>query len=44
VFLPRGQVLRGGDVLVVEDGSLVRGLAAAQSVMRVTACTSVWPP
>jgi urease accessory protein len=25
VFLPRGQVLRGGDVLVVENGSLVRG-------------------
>ena len=24
VFLPRGQVVRGGDVLVAEDGSLVR--------------------
>ncbi|MEP6505298.1 MAG: hypothetical protein ABJD97_18335, partial [Betaproteobacteria bacterium] len=24
VFLPRGTVLRGGDVLVAEDGSLVR--------------------
>jgi urease accessory protein len=38
IFLPRGQVLRGGDVLVAEDGSLVRVLAAAQPVLRVTAC------
>jgi urease accessory protein len=38
VFLPRGQVVRGGDVLVAEDGSLVRVLAEAQSVLRVTAC------
>ena len=37
-FLPRGQVLRGGDVLVAEDGSLVRVLAAPQPVLRVTAC------
>lgn len=39
VFLPRGQVLRGGDVLVTEDGSLVRVLAAPQPVLRVTACS-----
>jgi urease accessory protein len=38
VFLPRGSVLRGGDVLVAEDGSLVRVVAAAQPVLRVTAC------
>jgi urease accessory protein len=38
VFLPRGQVLRGGDVMVAEDGSLVRVLAAPQPVLRVTAC------
>jgi urease accessory protein len=38
VFLPRGQVLRGGDVLVLEDGSLVRVQAAEQPVLRVTAC------
>ena len=38
VFLPRGQVLRGGDVLVTEDGSLVRVIAALQPVLRVTAC------
>jgi urease accessory protein len=38
IFLPRGQVLRGGDVLVTEDGSLVRVLAAPQPVLRVMAC------
>jgi len=36
VFLPRGSVLRGGDVLVAEDGSLIRVLAAAQAVLRIT--------
>ncbi|WP_406622485.1 urease accessory protein UreE [Acidovorax sp. SDU_ACID1] len=38
VFLPRGQAVRGGDVLVAEDGSLVRVLAAPQKVLRITAC------
>jgi urease accessory protein len=39
VFLPRGSVVRGGDVLLVaDDGSLVRVVAAAQPVLRVTAC------
>ena len=38
VFLPRGTVLRGGDVLVAEDGSLVKVWAAAQRVLRVTHC------
>ena len=38
VFLPRGSVLRGGDVLVAEDGSLIRVAAAAQPVMVVTHC------
>ena len=38
VFLPRGTVLRGGDVLVAEDGSLVRVTAAAQPVLVVTPC------
>lgn len=38
VFLPRGVVLRGGDVLVAEDGSLIRVLAAPQSVVRITHC------
>jgi urease accessory protein len=38
VFLPRGTVVRGGDVLVAEDGSLIRVQAAAQSVLRITHC------
>lgn len=38
VFLPRGTVLRGGDVLLAEDGSLLRVIAAPQPVLRVTAC------
>lgn len=38
VFLPRGAVVRGGDVLVCEDGSLVRVLAAPQAVLRITHC------
>ena len=39
VFLPRGSVLRGGDVLVAEDGSLIRVIAAPQKVLHITACT-----
>lgn len=39
VFLPRGTLVRGGDVLVVEDGSLVSVKAAPQEVLRITACT-----
>ena len=38
VFLPRGSVVRGGDVLVAEDGSLVRVLAAPQPVLKITHC------
>ncbi|OGB10242.1 MAG: Urease accessory protein UreE [Burkholderiales bacterium RIFCSPHIGHO2_12_FULL_61_11] len=38
VFLPRGTAVRGGDVLVAEDGSLIRVLAAAQPVLVITAC------
>ena len=38
VFLPRGTLVRGGDVLLAEDGSLVRVIAAAQAVLRITAC------
>src|SRR5215207_1542052 len=33
VFLPRGTVVRGGDVLVAEDGSMVRGIAAPRPVL-----------
>ena len=39
VFLPRGSVVRGGDVLVCENGSLIRVEAAAQPVMVVRPCT-----
>ena len=35
VFLPRGSVVRGGDVLVAEDGSLLRVVAAPQPVLTV---------
>ena len=38
VFLPRGTVVRGGDVLVAQDGSLIRVIAAAQPVLRITPC------
>ncbi len=38
VFLPRGSVVRGGDVLVAEDGSLIRVQAAPQAVLHISAC------
>ncbi len=38
VFLPRGAVVRGGDVLLTQDGSLLRVVAAPQPVLRITAC------
>jgi len=44
VFLPRGQVMRGGDVLVAEDGSLVRVQAAPQPVMVVRICSQHGSP
>ena len=44
IFLPRGTVVRGGDVLVAEDGSLIKVLAAAQPVLVVTVCTEHGSP
>ena len=44
VFLPRGTTARGGDVLVAEDGSLVRVLAAPQPVLVVRACAEHGTP
>ena len=44
VFLPRGTVVRGGDVLVAEDGSMVRVIAAKQPVLVITACTQHGTP
>lgn len=38
VFLPRGSVVRGGDVLVAEDGSLIQVQGAPQAVMVIRAC------
>jgi urease accessory protein len=44
VFLPRGTVVRGGDVLIAEDGSLVRVIAAPQTVLKITHCTAHGTP
>lgn len=44
VFLPRGTVVRGGDVLVAEDGSFVLVRAAPQPVLRVSACADHGTP
>ena len=38
VFLPRGTAVRGGDVLVAEDGSLIVVRSAAQPVLVVRHC------
>jgi urease accessory protein len=38
IFLPRGTVVRGGDVLVAVDGSLVLVVAAPQPVLVITPC------
>jgi urease accessory protein len=35
VFLPRGVLVRGGDVLVAEDGSLIKVVASAQKVLLI---------
>jgi len=37
LFLPRGTVLRGGDLLVAEDGTFLEVQAAPESVLQVTA-------
>ena len=41
LFMPRGTVLRGGDVLVADDGGLIRVEAAPETVLLVTAATPV---
>lgn len=38
VFLPRGTLVRGGDVLLAENGSMIRVIAAPQPVLRITPC------
>lgn len=44
VFLPRGSVVRGGDVLVAEDGSLIAMKAAPQPVLVVRHCSEHGTP
>lgn len=44
VFLPRGTVVRGGDVLLAEDGSLILVHAAPQPVLEVRACAEHGSP
>jgi len=44
VFLPRGTVVRGGDVLVTESGDMVRVLAAPQPVLVITPCAEHGSP
>jgi urease accessory protein len=44
VFLPRGTVVRGGDVLVAEDGTLVRAIAAPQPVLVIRPCATHGTP
>ena len=44
VFLPRGTVVRGGDVLVAEDGTLIHVIAAPQAVLKITHCTEHGSP
>lgn len=43
IFLPRGTVVRGGDVLVAEDGSLLRVVARAETVMVVRSADAASP-
>jgi urease accessory protein len=44
VFLPRGTVVRGGDVLVAEDGSLIQVQAAPQPLLVVRPCPTHGSP
>lgn len=44
VFLARGTVVRGGDALVAEDGSIVRVVAAPQPVLVITPCPAHGSP
>ena len=44
IFLSRGSVVRGGDVLVAEDGSLIAVKAASQPVLVVRHCSEHGSP
>ena len=44
VVMPRGTTLRGGDVLVAEDGTLIRVIASPQPVLQVRHCAEHGSP
>ena len=44
VFLPRGSVVRGGDALLAEDGSIIVVHAAPQAVLVVRPCSEHGSP
>ncbi|MCX7251248.1 MAG: urease accessory protein UreE [Burkholderiales bacterium] len=44
VFLPRGTLLRGDDMLVTLDGTLLRVVAASQPLLRITHCVEHGSP
>ncbi len=44
IFLPRGAVVRGGDVLVAEDGSLIKVIPRDQKVLLIQYCTKHGTP
>ena len=44
VFLPRGTVVRGGDVLVADDGSFIRAIAAPPCPSRTMAMETIRGP
>lgn len=44
IFLPRGTLVRGGEVLVAEDGSLIKVVARDQKVLLIQHCTKHGTP
>ena len=44
VFLPRGTMVRGADVLVAEDGSLIKVISTPQPVMVIRPCAEHGSP
>ena len=44
IFLPRGTVARGGDVLVAHDGSLIKVWAAPQTPLKIIHCPNHGTP
>lgn len=44
VFLPRGTVIRGGDVLLTQCSQFIQVVSAPQSVLRITPCAQHGSP